>query len=103
MVDTYKVSRDLSLIKLDEFFHKFKLHEQTNLVHLEKGIVLVVDNWESTQVKPKSKVKSKATYKSRSDSESEFGDEDLSSYIANAIKRMIKRKKFTRRGVKKEF
>lgn len=27
MVDVYKVSRDLSLIKIDELFCKFKLHE----------------------------------------------------------------------------
>ena len=41
MVDAYKVSKDLSCIKLDELFSKFELHEQTNAQPTEKGVSLV--------------------------------------------------------------
>lgn len=50
-----------------------------------------------TQVKPKAKVKSKATY------ESESGEEDLSSEIVNVVKRMIRRRRFAKRKIMKVF
>lgn len=32
MVDAYKLSRDVSLLKLDELFYEFELYEKANLV-----------------------------------------------------------------------
>lgn len=48
-----------------------------------------------TKVKSRSKIEI--------ESKLEFDDENLSLEIVNVVKRMIKRKRFTKRGVKKEF
>lgn len=42
MVDAYKVSTDLLLVKLDELFCKAELHDQAHLSQKDKDIVLVV-------------------------------------------------------------
>lgn len=41
MVASYKVSRDISFVKLDELFCEMELEEQANLELKEKSIALV--------------------------------------------------------------
>lgn len=42
MIDTYKVSHDLSIVKIDDFFYKMELHEQSNQNTKEKKSIACV-------------------------------------------------------------
>lgn len=42
MVNAYKVSRDLCIVKLDELFCKFELHEQAIFLR-DKGLAIVIE------------------------------------------------------------
>lgn len=55
MVNAYKVSIDLSTIKLDELFYELELHEQTNLSQKEKGIIFFVGQTRIKEDESKSK------------------------------------------------
>lgn len=59
IVNGYKVSRDLSTIKLDKLFYEFELHEQSNTRLQENGIALI------TYSKPKGTSKSKKKEKKK--------------------------------------
>lgn len=64
---------------------------------------MVVDKFDVVKVKPKSKSKSKTEFESKSKYEPCTDKEDMSSEIANMVKKMIRRKNFYKRGVKKEI
>lgn len=96
MVDAYKVSEDLSSIKLDKLFCEYNLHEQINLDLQEKCIALVASKSDIIKVKGKSK----AEFEVESKLEPSTDGEDISSEITNIVKKMRRRKNFTKRGVK---
>lgn len=95
MMNAYKLFKNLSNVKLDKFFCEFELHKQTNLGHLKKSIALVAENSKSTKVNQSQK-KSKVEYESKSEPNSEFDNEALSSEITNAMKKMMRKKRCTK-------
>ncbi|MCQ7222065.1 hypothetical protein NP006_23470, partial [Salmonella enterica] len=84
MVDAYKVSKDLSTLRLDALFFEFELHEQTNLPKTEKGIALVA----GTSKEPKSRQRSKPEPEPESESES-----DEEEHLVNMVRKMFTRRK----------
>lgn len=85
MIDVYKVSWDLSLVKLDEIFYEFELYEQANFETKEKGIILVASK---TRSKEKKKPMSKLGLKTNDEDEG-----NLNIEIANLVKKMRRRNK----------
>lgn len=64
VMDAYKVSNDLSLVKLDELFYEFGLHELASFVSKAKGLALVIKN-----KKPKKKKETDISSKPRGKSQ----------------------------------
>lgn len=63
---------------------------------------MVAGNPKSTKVKMRPKNKSKHEYESKTESKLEF-DEDLSSKISNEVKKMARRKRFTKTESSRSF
>ena len=104
MVDAYKVSRDLSIVKLDELFCELELHEQANTSHKEKGIALVAGEKSKKKHKEKKKEKKESSSESEQDSDSDSDEELSSSEMANFVRRMMRHsRKFDKKDVKKIF
>lgn len=61
IVDEYKVSRDLSIVKLNKLFCEFELCEQSNTGLQDKGIALVVYLKAKATTKSKRKEKKQET------------------------------------------
>ena len=80
MVDAYKVSKDLSKIRLDELFSEFELHEQTNSASVEKGIALYAGNKKNKRSSPPEE--------SESESEPEL---DMETELVNLVRKFIKK------------
>ncbi|XP_074557881.1 uncharacterized protein LOC141813795 [Curcuma longa] len=99
MVDAYKVSRDLSTVKLDELFCELELHEQANASHKEKGIALVAG--EKSKKKEKKKERKEET-SSDSSCGSDSDEESSSSEMANFVRKIMRRsRRFNKNDVKK--
>ncbi|XP_042460120.1 transitional endoplasmic reticulum ATPase homolog 2-like [Zingiber officinale] len=81
IVDAYKISRNLSKLKLDELFYELELHEQTN-AKIKKGIALV-----ARTSKGKSKTKLEPEVKSDPNSD----DEEYMVNLTNCLN--LKKKK----------
>ena len=78
IVDAYKVSRDLSTIKLDELFCELELHEQANSSQIENGIALVAG---SNKIK-ETKTKNKSKFESEDESDSDpNGEEEIVNMV----------------------
>ena len=90
MVDAYKVSKDLSIVKLDEFFCEMELHELANTVQKEKGIALVAGE-KSKDGRRKKEKKEKEIPTSSSSSESDDEGGSSSSEMANFMRRIMRR------------
>ena len=80
MVDAYKVSKDLSKIRLDELFSEFELHEQTNSAPVEKGIALYAGSKKNKRSPPPEE--------SESESEPEL---DMETKLVNLVRKFIKK------------
>ena len=91
MVDAYKVSKDLSIVKLDEFFCEMELHELANKGQKEKGIALVAEEKSKEGRRKKEKKKEKEIVSSSSSSESDDEGESSSSEMANFVRRIMRR------------
>ena len=92
MVDAYKVSKDLSIVKLDEFFCEMELHELANKGQKEKGIALVAGERSKDGRRKKEKKKEKEISSSTSSSESDDeGESSSSSEMANFVRRIMRR------------
>lgn len=71
MMDTYRISRDSSIIKLNELFYEIKVHEQVNFELKEKYLTLVIEKKKqkdtySLESKHKSENKGQVSSKSNS-------------------------------------
>ena len=98
MVDAYKVSNDLSCIKLDELFSEFELHEQTNAQPIEKGVALLVGT--SRTHEPRSRRRTELEFEEEPDSDNE--DDELTTELVNLVKKLYKKKKgFNKKDLKK--
>ncbi|MCQ7506103.1 hypothetical protein NP150_23610, partial [Salmonella enterica] len=84
IVDAYKVSRNLSKLKLDELFCELELHEQTNRPKVEKGLALIA----GTTKEQKSRQRSKPEPEPESESES-----DEEEHLVNMVRKMFTRRK----------
>ena len=98
MVDAYKVSKDLSSIRLDELFSEFELHEQTNTLSTKKGIALVAGT--SRTREPRSRRRTEPEEENEPDLDDE--DDELTSELVNLVKKLYKKKKgFNKRDLNK--
>ena len=98
MVDAYKVSKDLSSIKLDEHFSEFELHEQTNARPIEKGIALVVGTSKIRDPRSWRRIKPE----SEEEPDSDDDDDELIAELVNLVRKLYKKKKgFNKKDLKK--
>ena len=98
MVDAYKVSKELSSIKLDELFSEFELHEQTNAQPTEKGIALVAGTSRTREPRPRRRTEPESDEEPDSANE----DDELTTELINLVKKLYKKKKgFNKKDLKK--
>ncbi|XP_074561401.1 uncharacterized protein LOC141817665 [Curcuma longa] len=93
LVDAYRISKDLSTVKLDDLFSEFELYEQINSGQTEKGIALIAGKTKNKERK------AKVQPEPESDDDSSDDDEDLTE-IVNLVRRMVKKKRFNKKELK---